>query len=63
NNNIGLAWLEQVFNCYTKEKACRSWRLLILHGHGSYITIDFIKYYTQNRILLIVFRPYSTHTL
>jgi Tc5 transposase DNA-binding domain/DDE superfamily endonuclease len=37
NNDIGLAWLEQVFDRYTKEKAQkdrRAWRLLILDGHG-----------------------------
>jgi hypothetical protein len=29
NNNIGLAWLEQVFDRFTKEKARRKYRLLI----------------------------------
>jgi DDE superfamily endonuclease/Tc5 transposase DNA-binding domain len=63
NNDIGLAWLEQVFNRYTKVKAKRSWRLLILDGHGSHITMDFINFCHQNRILLLVFPPHSTHTL
>lgn len=35
NNNIGLAWLRDVFNEETKDKARRRWRLLILDGHGS----------------------------
>jgi hypothetical protein len=66
NNDTGLAWLEQVFNRYTKEKARkdpRAWRLLILDGHGSHITMDFINYCDQNRILLMVFPPHSTRTL
>lgn len=62
-NDIGLAWLEQVFNRYTKAKAGRSWRLLILDGHGSHVTMDFINYCDRNRILLLVFPPHSTHTL
>jgi len=63
NNDIGLAWLEQVFDRYTKAKARRSYRLLILDGHGSHVTMDFINYCDQNRILLAILPPHSTHTL
>jgi hypothetical protein len=63
NNDIGLAWLEQIFNRFTKEKAGRSYRLLILDGHGSHITMNFIEYCDRRRILLMVFPPHSTHTL
>lgn len=63
NNDIGLSWLKQVFNRSTKEKAGRSYRLLILDGHRSHLTIDFIKYCDRNRILLAVYPPHSTHTL
>jgi hypothetical protein len=31
--------------------------LLILDGHGSHITIDFIEYYDQNKILLAIYPP------
>jgi hypothetical protein len=34
NNNVGLAWLEQVFDSYMKQQSER-WQLLILDGHGS----------------------------
>jgi hypothetical protein len=44
NNDIGLALLEQVFDRYTKEKARQSYRLLILNGHGSHVTMVFIDY-------------------
>ena len=63
NNDIGLAWLDQVFDRYTEAKARRSYRLLILDGHGSHITRDFINYCDQNRILLVILPPHSTHTL
>jgi hypothetical protein len=63
NNEIGLAWFEQVLNRFTKKKARRSWRLLILDGHGSHVTLEFIEYCHQNKILLLVFPPHSTHTL
>ncbi|KAH5621133.1 hypothetical protein HBI60_254160 [Parastagonospora nodorum] len=63
NNEIGLAWLEQVFNRYTKKRARRAYRLIILDGHGSHLTMDFIEYCYQNRILLAILPPHSTHTL
>jgi hypothetical protein len=63
NNELGLAWLKQVFDRSTKPKAGRSYRLLILDGHGSHLTMDFIEYCDRNRILLAVYPPHSTHTL
>jgi hypothetical protein len=65
NNDLGLAWLEQVFNCCTKEKARRrrDWRLLILDGHSSHVTNDFIDYCDDHQILLAIMPPHSTHTL
>jgi hypothetical protein len=63
NNELGLAWLEQVFNRSTKTKARSSYRILILDGHGSRLTDDFIDYCNANKILLMVFPPHSTHSL
>jgi hypothetical protein len=62
NDNVGLAWLEQVFDRYTKQRSGR-WRLLILDGRGSHVTMEFISYCDRHRILLMVFPPHSTHTL
>jgi hypothetical protein len=65
NNDVGLAWLEQVYDCCTKKKARygRDWRLLIIDGHGSHLTMDFINYCDEHRILLAIMPPHSTHTL
>ena len=63
NNDLGLTWLEQVFDRYTKPKARRKWRLLIIDGHGSHVTRDFIRYCDDNKILLMIFPPHATHTL
>jgi len=38
----GLRWLKQVFNRETKAKARRAYQLLILDGHGSHVTKEFI---------------------
>jgi hypothetical protein len=63
NNDIGLAWLKQVFDRGTKAKARSSYQLLILDGHGSHLTMDFIEYCDQNKILLAVYSSHSTQTL
>ena len=52
-----------MFDCFTKAKAQRKYRLLILNSHSSYVTIDFINYCDQNKILLAILPPHSTHTL
>jgi hypothetical protein len=62
NDEIAMAWLEQVFDRHTKGKSGR-YRLLILDGHGSHISTKFIEYCHRNRILLSIFPPHSTHTL
>jgi hypothetical protein len=58
-----MAWLEQVFQRATKEKALRDYRLLIIDGHGSHLTMDFINYCDSHRIILAIIPPHSTHTL
>jgi hypothetical protein len=63
NNDMGLSWLKQVFDRSTKEKAGRSYRLLIHDGHGSHLTMDSIEYCDRNRILLAVYPPRSTYAL
>jgi uncharacterized protein YndB with AHSA1/START domain len=65
NNKLGLAWLQQVFERCTKQKARlgRDWRLLIVDGHGSHLTFEFLEYCEAHRILVSVFPPHSTHTL
>ena len=62
NKKLGLAWLKR-FDQFTKEKARRSWRLLICDSHSSHISMEFLAYATKNRILVMVFPSHSTHTL
>jgi hypothetical protein len=63
NNDVGLAWLEQVFDCCTKQKAQRAYQLFIVDSHSSYITQDLIDCCFATWILLAMFPPHSTHSL
>ena len=58
-----LAWLDQVFDKETKDKACRSWRLLFIDGHGSHISMKFLDRCQELKILLAIYPPHSTHKL
>jgi hypothetical protein len=64
NDQLGLKWLE-IFDRHTKEKARgrRDWRVLILDGHGSHITLEFLNWCINHRIQVCVFPPHTTHRL
>jgi hypothetical protein len=63
NNEIGLYWLKHVFNKHTKDRAVGRYRLLVLDGHGSYITPEFDQYCLNHSIIVLCMPPYSSHLL
>ncbi|KAF2839983.1 DDE-domain-containing protein [Patellaria atrata CBS 101060] len=65
NNHLGMEWLTNVFEPQTKAKArqARDWRLLLVDGHGSHLTLPFVDYCIKHRIILANFPPHSTHKL
>ena len=63
NDDAALSWLEQIFNRFTKRKCRRRYRLLIVDGHGSHLTMRFVKFCDLNKIMIAVYPPHSTHTL
>jgi DDE superfamily endonuclease len=62
NDQLGLQWLEHVFDRLTKGTV-RDRRLLLLDGHNSHVNLRFINYADANRILLAILPPHSTHRL
>jgi hypothetical protein len=42
-NELGIAWLKQVFDRKTEKKARGRWRLLIVDGHRSHLTPEFLN--------------------
>ena len=57
----GLEWLRRCFEPGTREKANGRWRILILDGHGSHITLDFIKHCRDHKIILLRLVPHTSH--
>lgn len=53
-----------VLDNHTKEKAgMRGYRLLLVDGHSSHVSLDFLDYADRNRIIVLVLSPHATHRL
>lgn len=62
-DELGLLWLKQVFNKYTKDRTVGRYRLLILDGHGSHVTAEFDQYCSQHSIITLCMPAHSSHIL
>jgi transposase-like protein len=60
SNEIGMKWLESVF---IPKTACQAgdYRLLVLDGHGSHVSTDFMYTCKMNKILLLYLPPHTSH--
>lgn len=63
NNEIGLIYLEKLFDAHTKLRAQGRKRLLLLDGHDSHISGEFIQYAIDHDIILLCLPPHTTHML
>lgn len=63
SNELGLQWLQKVFDPQTRETAAGRRRLLIADGHGSHLRADFIAYCMENDIDLLIMPPHCSHIL
>lgn len=63
SNLHGLEWLKRVFEPATRAKAGGKYRLLICDGHDSHISGSFIAHCLQNRIVLLILPPHTSHLL
>jgi len=61
SNKHGLDWLTRCFDPETRDKACGEYRLLICDGHDSHITAEWIAHCIDNKILLMILPPHSSH--
>jgi len=61
SNDIGLRWLDEVFLPETANNGEK--RLLLIDGHGSHISSEFMWKCYENDVLLIYLIPHSSHVL
>lgn len=62
-DEVGLIWLQTVFNEHTKARTIGQYRLLILDGHGSHATPEFDRFCLDNAIITLCMPPHSSHLL
>ncbi|KXX82291.1 Pogo transposable element with ZNF domain [Madurella mycetomatis] len=60
--NIALNWLQH-FDRYTAPRALSKYRLLILDGHASHVSPQFVEYCVSHDIVPLCLPPHSTHEL
>jgi hypothetical protein len=57
----GLEWLRRCFEPMTREKADGGYRILVLDGHGSHVTLPFITHCREHKIILLRLIPHTSH--
>jgi hypothetical protein len=60
NDETGLEWIKH-FEEHTVGRKKGVWRLLVLDGHGSHMTVTFHKYCTEHKIKVLCLPPHSSH--
>ena len=63
NNELGLDWLKTVFKPNTASCLQGTHRLLVIDGHNSHISTEFIKYAQAKKIECLCLPPHTTHLL
>jgi hypothetical protein len=63
DNELGLKWLEHVFEKHTAPRTKGVYRLLVLDGHGSHGTPEFDLFCKEHSIITLCMPPHSSHLL
>jgi hypothetical protein len=63
DQELGLKWLEQDFEPNTHPDTPEEYHLLVLDGHNSHCTYQFIKFAAQHRIIIVCLPSHMTHPL
>jgi hypothetical protein len=58
-----MDWLINHFIPHTNGRVMRTYRMLVLDSHGSYLTAEFDHICTENHIISIYMPPYSSYLL
>ncbi|ODM14306.1 hypothetical protein SI65_10303 [Aspergillus cristatus] len=62
-DEIGLHWLKEVFEPYSKRHSTGAKRLLILDGHSSHLSAEFDTFCKNNAIICLCMPPHTSHLL
>jgi hypothetical protein len=60
---LGVEWLQNNFDKYTRERAGGRWSLLLVDGHVSHVFLQFFNYSLKHKIQSFCLPSKSTHIL
>jgi hypothetical protein len=63
SNEIALTWLKYHFEPQTRPSDLTAYRLLIVDGHDSHCSIEFIEFCCNHKICLLILPAHTTHIL
>jgi hypothetical protein len=63
NNLLGYTWLTKLFDPHTNQKASGQYRILVLDGHGSHVTPEFLEYCEEHKIIVLCLPAHTSHIL
>jgi len=63
SNFHGEQWVKICFDASTRDKAKGQYRLLLCDGHDSHVSAQFVRYCLNNKIVLFLLLPHSSHIL
>jgi len=61
DSGLGLNWLQEHFHPFTEKRRHGDFRMLILDGHESYCTFEFIDFCANNKIIPLLLPPNHIH--
>lgn len=62
DDELAMDWLKH-FNQHMKKRQHDAYRILVIDGYGSHMTLEFLNYATEHNIILFCFPLHSTHLL
>jgi hypothetical protein len=60
DNETGLEWIRH-FDKHTKQRTKGTYRMLIVDGHESHMSVEFNQYCKENNIIPVSMPPHSSH--
>ena len=63
DNELGVDWLKRCFEPATAKYLHGDYRLLMVDGHASHISTEFIKFCNEKKIIPLCLPPHTTHLL
>ena len=63
DSELAMIWLKEHFEPLTRPATPETYRLLILDGHESHCSIEFIEFSVEHKIILLVLPSHTTHML